>query len=599
MNTELPCTNPHSTVSPALLKLLALVAVTWPTMAPAQTPDSAGDAALRSDLARLLERGEISEAVARAQAAVQQRPEAPGVRQEYVNLHITLARRWLAQHRYDDCLTALEAVLAVEPQHPTALMLRAEIDAGRARAAQGAVHVEQLLRIELFDAALERIREIRALRSAPDTKLEAEEAAARRGAADDHYLAKNFREAFALYEHLLTLHPDAAADVHSRWALSLALTLAEGDFTQTSDPNSAGRLLARAIDVLRKTEEPIVGQILAGLLNEQAGHLLDAGRAYAEALGLEWQLPPADRRRAAVASLRARAIQHLRHLYERTPTGRRAGAWLIALPHVWKQRRTPHFDVYARNDLIAERLAEALEYHVTRIAEWLGVPLAETWQPRCEFRIHANMDALHAATDTQGVTRAVSHTRVQGGRVLMRKVELFQTDPWLLCSTVPHELTHIVVADAYRDGKLPLALDEGLALQTEPPARRLQFRRLLDSSPGSASALLAKQQISGDLLTFYGRCDALTSLLLERLAANRAPGARQPVAALLHLAGRGCPPQWWTTFGWESEAASEVAWQEWHKLRRFPVRMPLMILTEPSPEHRTDRTSDREQAHTP
>ena len=37
------------------------------------------------------------------------------------------------------------------------------------------------------------------------------------------------------------------------------------------------------------------------------------------------------------------------------------------------------------------------------------------------------------------ITHAVSHTRLQGGQVLLRKLKVFQDDPWLLSATLPHE----------------------------------------------------------------------------------------------------------------------------------------------------------------
>ena len=90
-------------------------------------------------------------------------------------------------------------------------------------------------------------------------------------------------------------------------------------------------------------------------------------------------------------------------------------------------------------------------------------------KPRLEVRVHATREDMQHATGTRGITHAVSHTRLQGSRVVLRKLEVFQGDPWLLSATLPHELTHALLADAHRRSVPPLAIDEGLALQTEPP----------------------------------------------------------------------------------------------------------------------------------
>jgi hypothetical protein len=214
----------------------------------------------------------------------------------------------------------------------------------------------------------------------------------------------------------------------------------------------------------------------------------------------------------------------------------------VALPNVWKQTQTPHFDVYGRSELIAGRVSEAAEYHFAEIARWLGIASLDDWAPRCEIRIYADLDEFHEATGTSGVTRAVSRTRVQGDRVLLRQISAFQSDPWLLSATLPHELTHILLAEAAQSGEMtgqrpvprpseeatgpdtasqqavapPFALDEGLAVQVEPPARRLQYRRLLAEHTPNPLNLLQINQLIGDQAAFYARCDALAEFILRQ-----------------------------------------------------------------------------------
>lgn len=627
LRTSVP---PHSTVPTGTLKSLA--ALLLAATACAQTADPGRDGTgLREEITKLVASGQLEQAIHRAQQALREAPHDPGVRQEYVSFHLALAQLWLRQHRYEACTAALEAILAVEPRHPQATRLQGEIRAARERAGQQAEEIDCLLRLELFEAALEQIRGVKALRPDLAEALRDGERAAWLGAADDHYLARNFNEAFALYENLLAGHPEAGAAIHSRWAVSLALALAESDSAEPTDPNAAGRLLARAKGVLRKTNEPVLWRIIGGLLAERAGHLTDAGRTYAEAIGEPWELPPADQRRARVRQLREHAVIRARGLYRETPVARREGVWAIALPEVWKHRRTPHFDVYARNDLIAARVAEAVEYHFAGIGTWLGLVRegtlapAEEWEPRGEIRVHATLAELQQATGAKGITYAVSHTRLQGGRILLRKLHAFQADPWLLSSTLPHELTHLLIADAQRCEKgfsqqpdsrtsgqpgLPLAIDEGLALQAEPPSRRLMYRRLLDPRPPAPAALLAATQVPADVEGFYAEASALTTWLLHRAAqqagareelpppaAGAAKGAlhqreRLPVSELRHTFRAGAPGEWWRTFGLESEAELATAWSACYAARRAPHRMPLMILVEPAAEHRTGAAGD-------
>ena len=559
---------------PLLLMATASLACAW--------QDQTGDAALRRELTQLIESGETERAVARAQAALRQTPDDPSVRHEYVTLHLALARDWLSQRRLDDCLTAVGAVLAVEPEHSAALEIQAEVLAARERAARQTPEIDRLLRLELFESALERIGEVKALRPDLAKSLASRERVAWRGGADDHYFAGNFNEAFALYEHLRSVSEENSREVSARWLIALALALSRHDPSHPLDRDACQRLRDRVIAVLSEVEQPLAGHAIDGLLAEQAGQQRAAGRGYAAGLGIAWQLPPADERHAAVAHLRRQVMQRLRALYDADCVRRRDGAWGIVLPDVWKHRRAKHFDVYARNDLVAERVAEAAEFHFSGLRDWLGIAATDAWEPRCELRVHATTQDLHEATQTVGVTRALTQIRVQGERVLLRRTYLCQDDPWLLSSALPHELTHILLADAYRGGALPLAIDEGLALQSEPPARRMQSRRLLGRSVPDPTDLLTTTHHPADRSTFCADCDALIGLLLQQAATVSSAAPRRPITSLLETFRDGCASEWWQTLAWESESALLRDWAAWHGARRDPPRMPLMILARPS-----------------
>ena len=233
--------------------------------------------------------------------------------------------------------------------------------------------------------------------------------------------------------------------------------------------------------------------------------------------------------------------------------------------------------MYTRSDLVSEYVADALEYHFNGIAKWLGVELDNDWTPRCEIRVYAGLDAFHAATETSGVTRAVSLTRVQGQRVLARKISVFQSDPWLLSSTLPHELTHLLLTERLRKSRAggpalvpPFALDEGLAVQAEPAARRLQYRRLLVSRPPNPLNLMKIGQIIGDHASFYARSGALAEFILRR----------KGMSGLLEVCRRA-DSSWWESLDWPNKDVMLAEWKPWYAARRDPPRMPLMILTKP------------------
>ena len=164
---------------------------------------------------------------------------------------------------------------------------------------------------------------------------------------------------------------------------------------------------------------------------------------------------------------------------------------------------------------------------------------------------------------------------------------MFQADPWLLSSTLPHELTHLLITEMTRGSGPPLAIDEGVALQAEPAARRLMYRLRLDAAVPAPTALLAAEQPPPDVEVFYAEAGALTGWLLDELGTRSAETAgRAPGPALLDAFRAGVQEDWWRTFDLPSETAMMTAWRDWHAARRAPHRMPLMILVEPSPEYR-------------
>lgn len=538
----------------------------------AQPP--AGETTLREELLALVRAGETSAAIDRAQSALKSAPADASVRREYVDLHVSLARAWIAQRRFEAALAALEAAAAVEPDNPQAQRLLGELRDARQRADKCVEEVDRLLRLELFDAALDALRDAAALRPELAASLAPQRRAAWLGAADDHYLARNFSEAFALYEQLLAIDPDAPPQIRTRWRLAAALALAEQP-AEALPPDAAARLGARLRAAPGDSADARVAATIGALLAERAGRPVEAGRGYCDALGEAWSLPPADQRRARVDELRSRALVRLRETYGATPTQRRGGFWSTALPSVWKSRNTPHFEVHARNDLIAERVADALEHHFAGLSAWLGVEMDREWTPRCVVRIHATQAELHAATQTSGIAYSVSNTRWQDGRIVARTIDGFQGDPWLLAGTLPHEVARHVVTQKFPEQR-PLAVAEGVALQAEPPARRLLFRRLLNGDVPDAGALLATDAIPDSAETFAAHSDALVGLLILRAPADSG-GAQPPAATLLRTAFPAAAGEWWRAFGWQTADAWQRDWREWCAARGRPARMPLMI----------------------
>jgi hypothetical protein len=173
----------------------------------------------------------------------------------------------------------------------------------------------------------------------------------------------------------------------------------------------------------------------------------------------------------------------------------------------------------------------ALEVRCQQIREdlhtrWNGDAEPIAWVPRCEIVLHAKQsDYLNAVglggRGTVGATYIQFDTQ-RPSRILRRRVDLLtagQTDP---LSALPHEMTHVLLADRYQGKQPPPWLDEGVATLADSPVK--QMRHLLDlrgamtrgRSMTVAHLLSHDGSIPANLrASFYGQSVALAIVLTK------------------------------------------------------------------------------------
>ena len=145
----------------------------------------------------------------------------------------------------------------------------------------------------------------------------------------------------------------------------------------------------------------------------------------------------------------------------------------------WSVTQTRNFSIHHRVSAdLAQRVARASEQARTAaFLRWFG-EVRPPWQPRCEIYIYPSAASFHRATGVPETVPAVSTTRCDAGRVLSRRIELCHAAAHLLDAILPHEVTHIVLADHF-GGSLPPWANEGIAVLVEPRARvQLHLRNL-------------------------------------------------------------------------------------------------------------------------
>ncbi len=109
------------------------------------------------------------------------------------------------------------------------------------------------------------------------------------------------------------------------------------------------------------------------------------------------------------------------------------------------------------------------------------------------------------------------------GHVVSRRIDLRGDVAEPLRAALPHELTHVVLADAFPGDELPRWADEGMAMLADPPEKRAGHERdltaaITDRKVFRIGELLTKQEYptAEGRTIFYGESISVVSYFLSR-----------------------------------------------------------------------------------
>lgn len=192
----------------------------------------------------------------------------------------------------------------------------------------------------------------------------------------------------------------------------------------------------------------------------------------------------------------------------------------------WLIQQTANFRICTRNRLLdLDDLPARCESLRSRIASvWLDEDVVGKWTPRCDVIVHGSL-AEYQRTLGAEVGRSVgcATMKVDGGRIVSRRIDIrVDADAWQI-DALPHELTHVVLADHFNGRRLPPWADEGIGVLSES-ARKQKIRA--DAFKGSASRgyvyrphdllNLRRFPAAGYREAFYAQSAALVRELVER-----------------------------------------------------------------------------------
>lgn len=196
----------------------------------------------------------------------------------------------------------------------------------------------------------------------------------------------------------------------------------------------------------------------------------------------------------------------------------RSSSWLI--------HRTSNFRVCTREiEADHSELAKRCELLRSRLQlAWFGDETEASWSPRCDIIVHASIRSYQRALG-HGVGRSVgcATLKFDGGRVVSRQIDVrIDADNWS-ADALPHELTHIVLADHFADKRLPRWADEGMGVLAESTVKQSKrFNALKESATrGSVYRATALLQLThfpraGLRDAFYGQSATIVGSLVQR-----------------------------------------------------------------------------------
>lgn len=174
---------------------------------------------------------------------------------------------------------------------------------------------------------------------------------------------------------------------------------------------------------------------------------------------------------AKITAFGRQVLQEARQLPDGPPA---TGTPAMAVRHAdagqgWTRSESQNFRLTHTQDRgYAEKFLAAAEQHrVATFAKW-GPTQPSGWTPTCEIYLHATGDNYAKATKQAATSPGHSSIKVAGGKVTGRRIDLRADNSDLSAVTLPHEITHVVLADLFADVTLPRWADEGMAVLSEP-----------------------------------------------------------------------------------------------------------------------------------
>ncbi len=192
-------------------------------------------------------------------------------------------------------------------------------------------------------------------------------------------------------------------------------------------------------------------------------------------------------------------------------------------PGNWQVRETPSFRIMHADAELAEKVAQIAEAtHEAQTRRWTGSAARGPWSPKCDIYLYPTARIFSQMTGQPEPSPGFSTMGMSAGRIIARRINLRADHPNLLAAVLPHEITHVVLADLFPVQQIPRWADEGMAVLSEPNTE--QRLRAADLEEPLSSGKLFKLE---DLMAmdypdgrywglYYAQSVSLTRFLVEQ-----------------------------------------------------------------------------------
>ena len=197
---------------------------------------------------------------------------------------------------------------------------------------------------------------------------------------------------------------------------------------------------------------------------------------------------------------------------------------------------------------------------------------AATVDPACDLYLYPSGKVFARETNQPENSPGFSTMMCNGNRVVARRMNLRADHPLLVTAILPHEVTHVVLADLFTTQQIPRWADEGIAVLAEPNAEQ-EIRAAELQEPLEAGRIFDLRKLMAmdypdakDWSLYYAQSVSLTRFLVER-------GPPEQFVQFVQSSQRdGIEGALRGTYGIASLAELQERWTAYARQRSAPVK---------------------------